>query len=122
MVMPFLHSQFGMTNFLAQQSVFYNGKAAIKIGTDPVRGYSLLTKFSIVSIIEVGEDATDRSSVALFVGLCNLKLKSKPSGLPDSNVIFFVATKKTKQKKAWRCAEHVLLGMFLVVNVSGMRL
>ena len=26
--------------------------------------------------------------------------KEKPSGLPDSNFIFFVATKKTKQKKA----------------------
>ena len=35
------------------------------------------------------------------------KTKAKPSGLPDSNFIFFVATKKTKQKKAWRCAEHV---------------
>jgi len=30
-----------------------------------------------------------------------LRTKSKPSGLPDNNVIFFVATKKTKQKKAW---------------------
>jgi len=39
--------------------------------------------------------------------LRNSKTKSKPSGLPDSNFIFFVATKKTKQKKAWRCAEHV---------------
>jgi len=29
------------------------------------------------------------------------KTKAKPSGLPDSNFIFFVATKKTKQKKAW---------------------
>jgi hypothetical protein len=28
------------------------------------------------------------------------RLKAKPSGLPDSNFIFFVATKKTKQKKA----------------------
>jgi len=28
------------------------------------------------------------------------KTKAKPSGLPDSNFIFFVATKKTKQKKA----------------------
>ncbi len=37
----------------------------------------------------------------LFVELCNSKTKAKPSGLPDSNVIFFVATKKTKQKKAW---------------------
>jgi len=26
--------------------------------------------------------------------------KQKPSGLPDSNVISFVATKKTKQNKA----------------------
>ena len=34
---------------------------------------------------------------------------AKPSGLPDSNFIFFVATKKTKQKKAWRCAGHVWL-------------
>jgi len=37
----------------------------------------------------------------------NSKTKSKSSGLPDSNFIFFVATKKTKQKKAWRCAGHV---------------
>jgi hypothetical protein len=47
-----------------------------------------------------------------FVELCNLGTKAKPSGLPDSNVIFFVATKKTKQKKAWRCAWHVLFGAF----------
>ena len=39
----------------------------------------------------------------------NSKTKSKSSGLPDSNFIFFVATKKTKQKKAWRCAGHVWL-------------
>jgi len=32
-------------------------------------------------------------------GLSNSK--SKPSGLPDSNFIFFVATKKTKQKKTF---------------------
>jgi len=32
--------------------------------------------------------------------------------LPDSNVIFFVATKKTKQKKALRCAGHVVLNSF----------
>ena len=38
-----------------------------------------------------------------------IKLKTRPSGLPDSNVIFFVATKKTKKKKAWRCARHVWL-------------
>jgi len=42
-----------------------------------------------------------------FVKPCNSKSKSKPSGLPDSNFIFFVATKKTKQKKAftlrWAC-------------------
>jgi hypothetical protein len=40
------------------------------------------------------------------------KTKAKPSGLPDSNVIFFVATKQTKQKKTWRCAWHVLLDAF----------
>jgi hypothetical protein len=33
--------------------------------------------------------------------------KAKPSGLPDSNVIFFVATKKTKQRKL-----GAALGMF----------
>ena len=33
--------------------------------------------------------------------------QAKPSGLPDGNFIFFVATKKTKQKKTWRCAGHV---------------
>ena len=42
-----------------------------------------------------------------LLGLLNSKTKSKPSGLPDSNFIFFVATKKTKQKKALRCAGHV---------------
>ena len=41
--------------------------------------------------------------------LLNSKTKAKPSGLPDSNFIFFVATKKTKQKKALRCAGHVWL-------------
>ena len=44
-----------------------------------------------------------------FIVLRNLKRKSKPSGVPDSNFIFFVATKKMKQKKAWRCAGHVWL-------------
>ena len=38
--------------------------------------------------------------LSFLVGLLNIKTKAKPSGLPDSNVIFFVATKKTKQKKA----------------------
>ena len=45
--------------------------------------------------------------LSFSIVLWDLKTKSKPSGLPDSNVIFFVATKKTKQKKAWRCAGHV---------------
>ena len=36
-----------------------------------------------------------------FVVLWDLKIKSKSSGLPDSNFIFFVATKKTKQKKTF---------------------
>jgi len=45
------------------------------------------------------------------IGPWDLKTKSKPSGLPDSNVIFFVATKKTKQKKTWRCAGHVWFDM-----------
>ena len=44
----------------------------------------------------------------LFDELCNPKTKAKSSGLPDSNVIFFVATKKTKQAKEslalrWAC-------------------
>jgi len=34
-----------------------------------------------------------------FLVLWNSKSKAKPSGLPDSNFIFFVATKKMKQKK-----------------------
>jgi hypothetical protein len=50
--------------------------------------------------------------VAFFVELLTPKTKAKPSGLPDSNFIFFVATKKTKQKKAWRCAGHVVLDPF----------
>jgi hypothetical protein len=44
-----------------------------------------------------------------FVELSTPKTKAKPSGLPDSNFIFFVATKKTMQKKTWRCAWHVWL-------------
>ena len=40
------------------------------------------------------------------------KTKTKSSGLPDGNVIFFVATKKTKQKKTSRCAGHVVLEVF----------
>jgi len=47
--------------------------------------------------------------LSFLVGLLNIKTKAKPSGLPDSNFIFFVATKKTKQKKALRCAGHVWL-------------
>jgi len=43
------------------------------------------------------------------IALWNLKSKAKPSGLPDNNFIFFVSTKKTKQKKTWRCAGHVWL-------------
>jgi hypothetical protein len=39
------------------------------------------------------------------------KDKTRTVGLPDSNVIFFVATKKTKQKKTLRCAGHVWLAM-----------
>jgi hypothetical protein len=36
-----------------------------------------------------------------FVDLLALQAKAKSSGLPDNNFIFFVATKKTKQKKTW---------------------
>jgi hypothetical protein len=36
-----------------------------------------------------------------IIVLSNSKTKAKPSGLPDSNFIFFVATKKTKQKKTF---------------------
>jgi hypothetical protein len=50
--------------------------------------------------------------VVLFDALLQSKGKAKPSGLPDSNFIFFIATKKTKQKKAWRCAWHVVLASF----------
>ena len=53
--------------------------------------------------------ATKGYSVALVYCSLRFKNKAKPSGLPDSNFIFFVATKKTKQKKAWRCAGHVWL-------------
>ena len=48
----------------------------------------------------------------LLLIFCTQGIKPKSSGLPDSNVIFFVATKKTKQKKAWRCAWHVVLESF----------
>jgi hypothetical protein len=61
-------------------------------------------------------------------GICNLSLKEKPSGLPDSNVIFFVATKPTgsiieseaKESLAlrWAC----LAQDFLVASVSSMNL
>jgi len=48
----------------------------------------------------------------IFVEFLTQKTKTTPSGLPDSNFIFFVATKKTKQKKTWRCAGHVVLDSF----------
>jgi hypothetical protein len=43
----------------------------------------------------------------LFMAPKSSKSQAKPSGLPDSNFIFFVATKKTKQKKP--C--HLAVGM-----------
>jgi hypothetical protein len=62
------------------------------------------------------------------MGLCNLKLKAKPSGLPDSNAIFFVATKPTgsmleseaKESLAlrWACLARGLL----VASASSMNL
>jgi hypothetical protein len=63
-------------------------------------------------MLENKERTTDRYSDAPFVKLLIPKTKAKPSGLPDCNFIFFVATKKTKQKKAWRGAWHVLFGAF----------
>ena len=70
---------------------------------------------------------TDQRSVALFVWLCNLKLKAKLSGLPDSNVIFFVATKrglsiKQEAKESstlrWACFTQFIL----VANIIGINL
>jgi len=55
--------------------------------------------------------ATDNYLLPVFLVLWNSKTKTKPPGLPDSNYIFFVATKKTKQKKALRCAGHVWIEM-----------
>jgi hypothetical protein len=46
------------------------------------------------------------------VELLTPKKQAKPSGLHDSNFIFFVATKQTKQKKTWRCDWHVSLDAF----------
>ncbi len=37
--------------------------------------------------------------LSFSIGLWNLKTKAKPSGLPDSNFIFFVATKKGSKRK-----------------------
>ena len=57
-----------------------------------------------------------------FVVLWDLKIKSKSSGLHDSNFIFFVATEKTKQKKSLRCAGHVWGGVAatsIQANLSG---
>jgi hypothetical protein len=54
--------------------------------------------------------------LSFLVGLLNSKTKAKPSGLPDSNFIFFVATKPTgsileseaKESFAlrWACLSH----------------
>jgi hypothetical protein len=42
-------------------------------------------------------------NLLLFCRIFNPKDKKTPSGLPDCNVIFFVATKKTKQKtNTWK--------------------
>ena len=76
--------------------------------------------------IQAGEERVmGGSPVAFFVCVCEgavflwkcprlygvpfkrLKTKSKSSGLPDSNFIFFVATKKTKQKKTRALRWHV---------------
>ena len=48
------------------------------------------------------------------VELLAQKTKAKPSGLPDSNVIFFLATKQTKQKKL-----GAALGMFYSMHSGG---
>jgi hypothetical protein len=56
----------------------------------------------------LGEKATDVNLLLAF-SVKKFKDKTKSSGLPDSNFIFFIAIKKTKQKKAWRCAGHVWL-------------
>jgi hypothetical protein len=45
-------------------------------------------------MIEDKERAIDRYSIAPFVKLLTPKTKARPSGLHDSNVIFFVATKR----------------------------
>jgi len=64
--------------------------------------------------------ATDRQSVAFFVELLSSKTQAKPSGLPDGNFIFFVATKKMKQKKALRWAYFTRF--ILVANIIGINL
>ena len=46
----------------------------------------------------------DCESVAHFL---KVSQKTKPSGLPDNNFIFFVTTKKTKQKKTYLLAEGI---------------
>jgi len=63
----------------------------------------VLSFFSVVSEGQIVNQSLFLSNFELQ------RQKAKPSGLPDSNVIFFVATKKTKQKKTWRCAGHVWL-------------
>jgi hypothetical protein len=40
---------------------------------------------------------------------------AKPAGLPASNVIFFMPTKKTKQRELGRCAGHDVLEEPLVI-------
>jgi hypothetical protein len=67
--------------------------------------FRLLAKFSFVSMVGNKEE---QQIVNLLLFFYSYTIE-KPSGLPDSNFIFFVATKKTKQKKTWRCAWHVWL-------------
>ena len=59
----------------------------------------LLTKFNFVFM-----GRGEQQIIDLLPSFSLLTLKAKPSGLPDSNFILFVATKKTKQKKARRGA------------------
>jgi len=56
----------------------------------------LLTKFTLIAIVE---KVSYRSIICCSLSL--FQAEAEPAGLPDSNIIFFVATKERKEKKTW---------------------
>ena len=57
--------------------------------------------FCLVDGVYIKSEQQRAHLLPFSIVLWDSKTKSKPSGLPDSNFIFFIATKQTKQKKTY---------------------